>query len=321
MIGPKLFFAFPDQVYDYACSDCTALCCKGGSFGGNMDREMGPLLEKYPALASFTTECRGKMSRFITPKGGCFFLSQNGGCGIEQELGKAAKPVDCSLFPFNVFRRLGDTVIVTPHFFCPLRIHDPRSGKHVAGVHEDLKGPILRSGYVDSDHLHRLPEIKLKKGTLAARILKEEVRFRDLCSEALSSGATFRSVLDRVSSKEISKWLGKRSREFGLTSPSQDPLIDFTLLAVAPVLRVSLLGESPEFMNRLLGLFELQVHELARLIQPRAMTPQEVHGLFSQFREPLAELMRGSFQVVADTPIEVSKRFAVLRRFTSLSAD
>jgi len=25
---PELFFAFPDGVYDYACAECTALCCK-----------------------------------------------------------------------------------------------------------------------------------------------------------------------------------------------------------------------------------------------------------------------------------------------------
>ena len=51
--------------------------------------------------------------------GSCGFLSEDNRCRIHQELGAAAKPLTCRMFPFTFHPGAKDTTVVTASFGCP----------------------------------------------------------------------------------------------------------------------------------------------------------------------------------------------------------
>src|SRR5436190_18591512 len=131
----SIFFAFPDGVLDYVCAECTALCCRGQGFAGSTKREMNFLFRKYPPLAGMVIMRESSVVTCSTPAGRCFFLRNDNLCQIEVENGKKFKPGVCLLFPFNDFYRIGKTVVVAPHFLCPLRLKLPAEPGRVEGTH------------------------------------------------------------------------------------------------------------------------------------------------------------------------------------------
>src|SRR5262245_6598922 len=110
----ELFLAFIDGAYDYVCAECTALCCKGHGFGGNLERELRPLFARYPQLETMAMSRTGGQITLATTGSGCVVLDVDNRCRIEKELGKDKKPSVCSLFPFNAFSRIGKTIVVMP---------------------------------------------------------------------------------------------------------------------------------------------------------------------------------------------------------------
>ena len=137
---PDLYFAFPDGVLHFVCAECTALCCKGHGFGGSLERHMRSLFVLYPALESTMISRKADIVELSTPTSGCHFLEPDNHCGIETRHGKSAKPGICSLFPFNVLRRIGSTIVVGPNFLCPLRVVVPARPGEVEGTHASLAG-------------------------------------------------------------------------------------------------------------------------------------------------------------------------------------
>jgi hypothetical protein len=278
---PNIFFAFPDGALHHVCAECTAICCRGQGFAGNLNREMGFIFQTYPQLTSLVTERENNVVTCATPAGRCFFLRNDNLCQIEIDHGRGRKPGVCLMFPFNDFTRIGNTVAVSPHFMCPLRLRVPVAPGQVEGTHANLlkalqETAMLEPGYVQG----HMGKADLPPGKSAAEVLKRETTFRDLCSDALGR-ARFREVLEDSSidpaglntfRKRVTKLLS-----WSMPADPQDhDVIDDILLAIAPALRIEVLHHNEEGLLRYLALAEA----LVRRVFVMAQGPPSVQGVY-----------------------------------------
>jgi Fe-S-cluster containining protein len=256
-----LYFAFPDGVYDYVCAECTALCCKGHGFGGNVERELRPLFRRYPQLETLALERTGDQMILMTSAAGCVMLDPDNRCRIEKELGKDKKPNICNLFPFNAFARIGKTVTVSPHFLCPLRLVLPVGSKPVQGMHNEIAETIRQSQILDPVYLKaRVRRLPMHASFDESQTLQIESEFQQKCASAFGK-YSFQHVLAEASSDPtaLARFVERARRILGLNmteTASRDHLDDL-LLAFAPVYRLSLLSLGPDAMLRALAIVEL----------------------------------------------------------------
>ena len=165
---------------------------------------MPALLTLYPALESMAVQRRGDILTFATPAGRCHFLDGGNLCRIEKEHGKALKPGVCTLFPFNVFTRIGKAVAVSPHFMCPLRLQVPARPGQVEGTHAVLETAVRESALLDSAYLDvHTPPVRLHPSENAESVLTRESNFRDLCSVSLGQ----RSFTEFMLEYQLAKFL------------------------------------------------------------------------------------------------------------------
>src|SRR5262249_22632083 len=170
---------FPDGVYHYVCAECTAVCCRGHGIAGSLKREIPALVTLYPSLGSMAVNRSGDILSFANPAGGCFFLDSDNLCRIEKEHGKNLKPGVCVLFPFNVFTRIGETVAVSPHFMCPLRLQVPARPGEVKGTHASIEPDIRESELLSNESTSdRTSGVLLHPSLDATSVIKREERFR-----------------------------------------------------------------------------------------------------------------------------------------------
>jgi hypothetical protein len=164
-----IFFAFPDGALAYDCAGCDQRCCKTGGlvvFPG----ERALLVRRHPALELVGAPEEG-IAVYATPPSGCWFLS-GGRCSL---LGTGAaehntrhappRPVACTLFPFNLFGNVGNTLVVAPNGLCPLHV---RPGAGVA--HADILDLLTRVGAAGT------PPAPLRTGDDAVMALEQLLR-------------------------------------------------------------------------------------------------------------------------------------------------
>jgi hypothetical protein len=278
---PNIFFAFPDGVLHHVCAECTAICCRGQGFAGNLNREMAFIFQTYPQLTSLVTEREKDVVTCATPAGRCFFLRNDNLCQIEVDHGRSRKPGVCLMFPFNDFTRIGNTVAVSPHFMCPLRLNLPAAPGQVEGTHANIMRGLqdtamLEPGYVTG----HIGKADLPAGRTATETLRREIDFRDLCSEAIGR-ERFCDVLAR-SAKDPSALNRFRDRVTKLLSwtmppePGQRDAIDDILMAISPALRIEVLQHNDEALLRFLTLSEA----LARRVFVMAQGQPSVQGVY-----------------------------------------
>lgn len=278
----ELYLAFPDGVFHYACAECNAFCCRGYGFAGSLEREMRPLFDRYPEVEGMASKRVGDLVFFSTPASGCILLGGDNRCRIEKELGKAAKPSICRLFPFNSFTRIGKTVVVSPHFLCPLRVQVPARPGEVEGTHSRVESAVRESGILDKFYIDQnVPRLALHPSNDAASVLRREIRFRDGCSRAIGE-RSFRDMLELESEDTdgLYVFVERAARVMGLKpagrSEARDRLDD-VLLALAPAFRLELLSLSTEDILRALALGELVVRQLMAI----SGDPVNPKGVFS----------------------------------------
>lgn len=292
-----IYLAFPDGVFDYVCAECTALCCRGQGFAGNLTREVGELVRLYPALQWAAVSRWGDEVSFITPAGKCFFLRADHLCQIEVDHGKAQKPGVCSLFPFNSFARIGDTLVVSPHFMCPLRLHVPPRPSAVAGTHAQVQRDVRESGLGSLDII---PKPTLPRGVKPAEIVAREIAFRDLCTDALTR-TPFHAVLLGASNDpaRLQQYVQRAAALLDLPGLGPDPeqdAADDLLLALAPTLRLGLLGYPSENVLAALALDNLLVRQFAALNQA-PLSPQAAFQMLGSLAPLVRLLSRGNAPV------------------------
>jgi hypothetical protein len=253
-----LFFAFIDGAYDYVCSECTALCCKGHGFAGSLEREMGTLFARYPQLEAMALSRNGDEIIFAAPSSGCVMLDRDNLCRIEKELGKDKKPNICNLFPFNYFSQVGKTIVVRPHFLCPLRASVPPRPGQVQGTHALVAAGIRQSRMLNRDYVKSaIPPTRLHASVSATETIERESVFRDLCAQALGR-TRFSEVLVAASSEPaaLKTFSDRALRVMGcesiLKSDKRDTLDDLLLVFASPY-RIGFLDlESEEILRVLL---------------------------------------------------------------------
>jgi hypothetical protein len=293
--SPDIFFAFPDGVFHHVCAECTALCCRGQGFAGSLKREMNYIFRNYPPLASLVTEREGDIVTVATPSGRCFFLRNDNLCQIEVEHGRARKPGICLLFPFNDFSRIGNTLVVAPHFMCPLRLNLPAAPGQVEGTHASVAKAIKETGLGAGDYVRGfIGTARLPVGRSADDILERERAFRDRCSAALGT-RRFRDVLEESSEDPQALWVFRKrlAKLLSWAIPSQPEThdaLDDILIASASAYRMESLHHSDEALLRFLVLAELMVRRVFSI----SIAPPTLQGVFG-----VIEDMRPAIRLLA----------------------
>lgn len=301
-----LYFAFPDGVFHYVCAECTALCCRGQGFAGSLGREMGRLLTLYPKLGNAVVGRRGEILHVATPMGRCHFLDGDDLCRIEKEHGRASKPGICMLFPFNSFSLIGRTVVVSPHFLCPLRVQVPPRPGDVEGTHASLEPLVRESGLVSDAHVKMsMKAARLHPSEGARSVLAREIAFRDRCGAAIGVGSFAECVRAAASDPAmLDQRIARAAALLGLVVPAGPVERDGTddiLLAIAPTVRLNFLRLPAVGILLSLALAELLVRRVTTL-SPAAPTPQGVFGIVGSVM-PALHLLGCS-----DVPVETSQR-------------
>jgi hypothetical protein len=292
---PDIFFAFPDGVLHHVCAECTAICCRGQGFAGNLNREMKFIFKTYPQLSSLVTEREKDVVTCATPAGRCFFLRNDNLCQIELDHGREKKPGVCLLFPFNDFSRIGDTVVVSPHFMCPLRLQLPAAPGKVEGTHASIEAALRETEMLEPGYVRgHMGKATLAPGRKPAAILQREKDFRDLCAASLGK-ARFRDVLDECSCdrgdlqafrKRVARLLAWAPAPF----PAEHDGMDDMFLAIASALRIEALHLTDEGIVRFLALCEM----LARRVYAMSLSPATLQGIYG-----VIEDMRPSIRLLA----------------------
>ena len=291
------FFAFPDGVFHHVCAECTALCCRGQGFAGSLKREMNFVFRNYPPLASLVTEREGDIVTVATPTGRCFFLRNDNLCQIELDHGRARKPGICLLFPFNDFSRIGNTLVVAPHFMCPLRLNLPAAPGKVEGTHANVAKAIKETNLGEPDYVRGfVGTAKLPSGKTASQVLEREREFCNRCTESLGK-SRFRDVLAASSEDPSALWSFRKrvAKLLGWSVPAQPETrdaLDDILIASAPAYRVESLFLSDEALLRFLTLSELLVRRVFSM-SIGAPTLQGVYGVIEDMRPALRLLAWG----------------------------
>jgi Fe-S-cluster containining protein len=292
-----LFFAFPDGVFHHVCAECNALCCRAGwGFAGSLKREMPYLLKHYPALSTMVKGREGNLLHFSTAIAGCFFLNAGNLCQIEVDHGKSRKPGVCAVFPFNSFKRIGATVAVMPHFFCPLRIELPARPGKFEGTHATIEQNIRNSALIDADHVEsQMRDTKLHPAETTASVLTRETRFRDTCARALGRARFQDTVMsESANPKLLEATVSRAIKLMGWDSGGRrhSHSLDNLLLAMAPVQRTETLHLSSEQMLAALLLGERAALQ-ALSLSNAPPTPQAVYEVIQNVGCSIRVLARG----------------------------
>ncbi len=131
----NVHLAFPDGVLAYDCAVCDQRCCKTGALVV-FPAERQSLIRRHPALELVTPPILEGITAFATPPSGCWFL-EGSDCSLldsanheNNTVHSAMRPVACTLFPFNLFGQLGDTLVVAPNGLCPFEVRRDGAVSH-----------------------------------------------------------------------------------------------------------------------------------------------------------------------------------------------
>jgi hypothetical protein len=122
----EIFLAFPDGGLRYDCRACDQRCCKTGVLP-LFPNERESIVRQHPALELVAPGHADGVALFSTPCSGCWFLA-DGRCTLAD--GAHLRPQACTLYPWNVFGRLGNALVVAPHPLCPLTVAPGRGVTH-----------------------------------------------------------------------------------------------------------------------------------------------------------------------------------------------
>jgi hypothetical protein len=306
------YLAFPDGVLHFVCAECTALCCKGDGIGVNLRREGQRLLSLYPDLAWAATGREGDSMAFHNARSGCHFLDADNLCRIHKDHGRALKPSICVLFPFTGLSRIGRTVVVNPHFLCPLRAQVPPRVGEVEGTHSRVLELLEETGLADP-RCGPLPALPLHPALPPSAVVDREVAFRDRCAVALGERG-FADVLGESSRDEAAlrasigrslALLGLDPRPPGPDRGSTSPrVLDDLLLTIAPTFRLHLLILDSEGILRALAVGEELVRRILA-VATRPPTLQAVHQALTAAARALILLAHG------DAPLALRRTFGI----------
>ncbi len=291
-----LFLAFPDGVYHYVCAECTAICCKGHGLSATK-AEMPVLLTRYPATGSLAHGRSGSVITLSTLTNACVFLDTDELCRIEKDLGRAAKPSLCKLFPFNAYKRIGRTIAVYPHFLCPFRLQIPARPGKVEGTHALIDPAFRFSGLLEPAYVSaNVSSAPLHPSLDADQVIARERAFLKRCARGLGKKTLF-DVLREASTDpgSLSSFVSRALKVLALPRQRRSvkpDRIDDIMIALAVPLRLQMLTLSSEGILRALALSELVIRRVATLpVEPIA--PHAVYSFLGEHMPGIRFIARG----------------------------
>jgi Fe-S-cluster containining protein len=105
----NLYIPFLDGRIGYDCRACGSKCCRLG-YLIMTDRERDAIVRRHPRLTLFYGTERGGCRAYLKLDPRCWFLSPQGMCGIEETMGREAKPLGCRAHPIY-FAHYGDLTV------------------------------------------------------------------------------------------------------------------------------------------------------------------------------------------------------------------
>ena len=299
----NVFFTFGDGRLEYDCQRCGAQCCRGQGYDVHPGLELQAQLEKAAPITLFLTECErgGPHLHVRNCRPACFFLTDDGRCGVQQAYGFSAKPTTCRLFPFNRFCLAGSYLIVFPHQgLCPLAIAHP-GAPSVLSSHEGLHEVMAAQG-IDAHMLRSvmLPETCSAQVRLERRLLRASEAYIDasrtfaaFCDLQLTETAG--DVEMAGHSTPALAFVQKVGELFGRREENMYCDIERTMLAMSTILRAELIFtptpegsvEGPLLPKELVPYALLTLYVIvgfARAAGMHRITYQTVSDLFREYR-------------------------------------
>src|SRR5438477_5829436 len=177
----EFFFTFLDRSLAYDCVKCGQQCCRG--YGLELDRtEIVRFARIEPRLAVLLPPHAHLTHGMIESTDGCWMLQKDGWCHIETQLGRAAKPVTCRLFPFNKITTIGTTRFVDfASLGCPLQdASAARTGQSWEGLAAEILQELEKTSLQETKDPPR--------GSEPFRWIELEARVRDAAAHYLDAG-------------------------------------------------------------------------------------------------------------------------------------
>jgi Fe-S-cluster containining protein len=316
----RVYFAFASGRFDYDCRSCGAQCCRGHGYELQVGPELQAHLATAPAVRFFLDRCDAEAERHYHVRNcapGCFFLTDEGECGIQLTHGYDAKPETCRLFPFNQLARVGEYLIVSPHTgLCPLQAR-PAGHESVRSAHAALLQMLTR-GTVNLDVPQASPLLgdPAKLITLERRIVELSERHLDDGDYAEFAAAQLSATADAFGPIQAASQDASHPRDslvrftrtlyevLGADPPkrgAQDRALVRTLVVTTPALRAQLVfrrrGKTTNAESHI-GLHHiptalLALEAMARIARHagmRSVTYQTLMKLFMEYHPLIATL-------------------------------
>ena len=254
-----LYIPFIDGRIGYDCRACGSKCCRGGNLLAS-DAERLTIGRAHPRLALFAGDPVGGMGTYGKLDPRCWFLAPSGMCGLEQTLGRSAKPLNCRAHPIY-FARQAEIAIVALAPGCHWVLDGtPETGgvltwREVEALHQEMAS----IGEIDGE---RWPPAVLRQ------IVAGEADIRDAAARATSvpehlawqlgfSAELLRRGVPsgcppaardaaRTYLRELERLMATLLRVEPDDVPAS-PALDRVFLDFAGVLRLSALGLTPQF--------------------------------------------------------------------------
>ena len=344
---PDIYFPFIDGALSYDCRQCGGYCCRGNGLLVST-RELAALEDRWPGVIQLAAAPPSGLRHTLTviePPPRCFFLQKDGLCRVERELGRAAKPAGCRLFPVLRLMAWEGVLFVDLAELCPFQLRTG-SATETPLRHDDLRAEL---GALDDPDLTSRPPPLFARDGFAAGVRRE----RDALGIAgsLSDAADWPGYLEAIGAGDTATRLGAFLGESPPTPAAPEALR--ALLAAAGLVRARCVttgatswGELPRVAGPVLaalGLFsaiharlmeepptpssilhlyrELAglLHQLARLDEPLGLVPGARPRVAPALRQPVALVLAASRagaslgEAVAFAEPEPRRRASLLR--------
>jgi Fe-S-cluster containining protein len=324
----NVYFAFASGRLGHDCQECRAQCCRGYGYNIRGALEVAAQLERRPAIGFFLQPTSDACYAARTFPPACFFLDDSNRCAIHKELGYAAKPETCRLFPFSDLRLVsGHLIVAAQATLCPLDVL-PVGRESEQSAHERLLTELaaqeltgtVRLGHATVEGVAELLQLETELRSASERHLDDR-DYGPFAVEQLAAAARHGFRSEWGANLPADDFVALLLRVLGAEEtvrPGLDRDVSRVLVGATAGIRSQLLfgdGRGPAApvtsMDRIPRLL-LALHVLLWLVRAagmRTVSYQTVNRVFSEYRRLLGLLAYVDCEMVWSDSAEVDPVF------------